>query len=230
MARNKLDYSKGSWHYRVIFFVWMNYHWNRPVPTNLCPYLRKLCISIVALPFFAVWRKLPRSITKHELESQLLFGYGVIVHLIMFFITITSGGEFIDSTENIYIDIFTCSTPYDITTCVILEPTSNGSSMENIQSMEWGESGTMLYATEFVDVTTTVIEIEWWWGWAFYIISVLVLWAGFYLILGVGLLIDKIRDSDRGESLGILGDYMEAKHDKICPCINFKEKEEKKDG
>lgn len=232
--KGNLDYSKGSWHYKIIFFVWMNYHHWRPVPTNLCPYLRKLCISIPALPFFVIWRKLPKKVTDHQTTAQILFGYGVLVHLGMFIITILLGGEYMDRVAELETSWYDCTIPYDITTCFDRSTGELISINANTNDIDFRDFGETIRGVERYQISEELVKIDWWWGWAFYVLSVIVATVGIGALFGLFALVDKLQRRPKGTSLsklGIVSDYMEAKHNKICPCINFTEvKEKEKDG
>lgn len=223
-----LTYSRQSWHYKIILFVFGNqfYYPERAIPTNLCPYLRKLVFSTVFYVPVYMWRKLPNKIQNHSLLGQVLFGYAILVHLAMFIITILAGGEYVTANEiiiegNVFYD---CTIPYDLMSCGTV------ATSENTNSMSFINDGTELWVSPQYETVRETIPIEWWWGWAFYFISITVAGLGTGLLFGVSVLIDKAKDRPKGKSLGIIGDYMEAKHDNICPCINFTDKKEKEDG
>jgi len=90
--------------------------------------------------------------------------------------------------------------------------------------------------TETIGTTTvrtaveTKITIEWWWGWAFYFISILAVSALIGFTIGVLNLLDKIKhkkqnDPNMTRTIDLFTNYVHAKHNKICPRINFIDEE-----
>ena len=92
---NSLPCDTNSWHYKVVNTTWKNYHYT-PVPRNFCPYMRKLVLSIFALPFVLLWRKLPQAIQNYEEIALVLFVYAVIVHSVYAVLFIASGGVYME--------------------------------------------------------------------------------------------------------------------------------------
>lgn len=76
--------------------------------------------------------------------------------------------------------------------------------------------------------STDHIKIEWWWGWAIYVGTV----VSASIILGVIMVVESMvndyrrrKKPDAGRTLQVFHDYIEAKHDKICPEITFIDEE-----
>ena len=86
-----LDCDTNSWHYKTIEKTWKNYHYT-PVPRNFCPYMRKLVLSIFALPFVLLWRQMPQAIQNYEEIFLTLFIYGILVHTVYGLMFVLSGG------------------------------------------------------------------------------------------------------------------------------------------
>lgn len=182
----ELQYDVNSWHYRLGKYTWHwrpdSVYWRYTAPTNLCPYMRKILYAFICGPLFFMWRMLPSSIKDHELLAQILFTYGVLVHIAYFILGFVTGGII---TDNDY------------------------------------ENGEIIKTTKYV--------LEWWYGWAFYLASIGVVAAVGGIILGMGALIDIIKDKRRhdpnaGKTLEIFHDMIEANHEKICPRIRFVDK------
>lgn len=186
---HELNYGKSSWHYKVVFLVFCNYHWFNPVPTNLCPYLRKLVISIPAYPFVLIWNKLPEKINEHTDIGRILFIYFIIVHTVWTLIYFLSGGIYYERT--------------------------------------W-EDGS---------ITNEVAkQLDWYWGTVFYLGSIAVCAVGGGIIVVVCDYLDERKNRQRrdgtykksNQTIKLVKDYMNSKHSKICPHINFIDDEEKK--
>lgn len=185
---NELDYDVNSWHYKVILLVFTNFHWAKPVPNNLCPYLRKLVISTLAYPFVLVWNKLPEKINEHTDLGRSLFIYFIIVHTVWGLIYLLSGGIYYERT--------------------------------------W-EDGNI--------INEVAKQLDWYWGTLFYLVSITIGGAVGGTIVLVCDYLDERKDrkyKERREkrmagerpSRSLIRDYIRAKHNKICPRINFTEK------
>ena len=216
-----LKYSKKSWHYRLIHYTWGKYQYY-PVPTNLCPYIRKLILSMICGPMFFVWRHLPNVIQRHDQLALALFVYGLAVHATMIIITVGVGGMMHVGTEVVTMqNTYQCDIPNDLTSCV---PIGDHRTLETITEMYFSGDGTRL-VVESTESIKQYIQIEWWWGWAFYILSVLAASGLFGVAVGIMAVIDAInhrkRDYTKRRTTNIVKNYIESKHDKVCPCIVF---------
>ena len=186
---SSLKCDTNSWHFKTINETWKNYHWT-PVPRNFCPYMRKLVVSLIVLPFVLLWRQFPESIRNYQDIAITLFSYFIIVHTVYALLFVLSGGVWYDR--------------------------------------EW-ENGNV--------INETVKQFEWWWGTAFYLGSIAVVGAVIGLVMVVCDYLDERKRKQReqgvyskNKSVSLFKDYMHAKHNKICPFMDFyNSKEEKKD-
>ncbi len=69
---------KSSWHFKTVSYVfpWYFRHESR---VNLCPYMRRLVFSMLALPFVIGWNLLPDSITDHKDIARAFIIYTLIL-------------------------------------------------------------------------------------------------------------------------------------------------------
>ncbi len=54
-----VKFNKNSWHYKLVHFVFPSFFWSASGIVNLCPYMRRVVISVLSVIFVAGWRKLP---------------------------------------------------------------------------------------------------------------------------------------------------------------------------
>lgn len=221
MSEN-LQVIRTTWHYRLIDYVYKGQWDHKRHPTNLCPYMRKIVMAIILLPGMAVWHNLPDRLTDHPDVAKSLVILAIMVHTIMFILTVTSGGELILKDTEYIITQYPCLAQYDLQSCVDVVTTVKS-------EISFTADGTVLNV-KTSEVERTVLTIKWWWGWAVYfgIIAAIIIIVLFSA--GVVALYDKIRDRPykphkKSETRELVSAYFTAKHNKICPCIDFKDSE-----
>jgi len=77
---------KSSWHYRLVMFIFTDYFIFQD-RVNLCPYMRRVIISIFLFPFVGGWEFVPDSIRIHKDICQFL---SIFVLLVLSFSSLLS--------------------------------------------------------------------------------------------------------------------------------------------
>ena len=65
-----VQFSKNSWHYKLVHFVFPAFFWSASDTVSLCPYMRRVVISVLSVIFVAGWRKLPDRIQEYAWVAQ----------------------------------------------------------------------------------------------------------------------------------------------------------------
>lgn len=75
MTDGCVQFSKSSWHYKLVHFVFPAFFWSETGRVNLCPYMRRVVISVLSVIFVAGWRKLPDRIQEYSwiMQGELIF-------------------------------------------------------------------------------------------------------------------------------------------------------------
>lgn len=70
-----VQFSKNSWHYKLVHLVFPAFFWSETNMVNLCPYMRRVIISVLAVAFVVPWRKLPDRIQDNAwiVHGELIF-------------------------------------------------------------------------------------------------------------------------------------------------------------
>ncbi len=159
-----VQFSKNSWHYKLVHFVFPSFFWSETNMVNLCPYMRRVIISIVSVIFVAGWRKLPYRIQEYGWVAQ-----GEVIFLSI--IVIMAGVlDFMDTYKE----------------------------------------------TDKLPIFQDMVLI----GFIGGNIVGLVITGG---VLGGFALSDYIKKRPKKDhkTRGLVKTYMQSKHDKICPCVEF---------
>lgn len=168
MTDGCVQFSKNSWHYKLVHFVFPAFFWSETGRVSLCPYMRRVVISVLSVIFVAGWRKLPDRIQE----------YAWIAHgeLIFLAIIVMVAGAMDISDERI--------------------------------------------GNEKLPIFQDMVLIGFIGG------NVIGL-IGVGVIFGVVSLIDYIKERPKKEhrTRGLIKTYVESKHNKICPCVEFEDNE-----
>ncbi len=70
MTDGCVQFSKNSWHYKLVHLVFPSFFWSETNMVNLCPYMRRVIVSIFAVAFVVPWRKLPYRIQEYSWVAQ----------------------------------------------------------------------------------------------------------------------------------------------------------------
>jgi len=156
MTDGCVQFSKNSWHYKLVHFVFPSFFWSESGMVNLCPYMRRVIISIFSVVFVAGWRKLPDRIQEFAWVAQ---GELIFLTIIVF---ASAGMSYLDDQDKDILPPFEHLVGY-----------------------------------------------------------------GFAVIAGIVALIDYIKDRPKKEhkTRGLIKTYVESKHEKICPCVEFEDNE-----
>ena len=164
MTDGCVQFSKNSWHYKLVHFVFPAFFWSESGMVNLCPYMRRVIISIVSVIFVAGWRKLPDRIQEYSWIAQ-----GEVIFLAL--VVVVAG----------LMDI--------------ADERAGNERMPEFQD---------LVAYGFLGGNAIGL-------------------IGFIAIAGIVSLLDYIRDRPKKEhkTRGLIKTYVQSKHNKLCPCVEF---------
>lgn len=164
MTDGCVQFSKNSWHYKLVHFVFPAFFWSETNMVNLCPYMRRVVISIISVIFVAGWRKLPDRIQEFAWIAQGEVIFLAIIVICVGFI------DFVDTYREI--DKF----------------------------------------PEFLDMVAI--------GFIGGNVVGLVIAGG---VMGAFALSDYIKKRPKKDhkTRGLVKTYVQSKHDKICPCVEF---------
>ncbi len=164
MTDGCVQFNKNSWHYKLVHFVFPAFFWSESGLVSLCPYMRRVVISVLSVIFVAGWRKLPDRIQEFAWVAQ-----GELIFLAL--VVIVAG--FMDITD------------------------------ERI-------------GNERLPIFQDMVLYGFLGGNAIGLI-------GFVLIAGIVALVDYIKDRPKKEhkTRGLIKTYVQSKHNKICPCVEF---------
>jgi len=164
MTDGCVQFNKNSWHYKLVHFVFPSFFWSETNMVNLCPYMRRVVISIFTVIFVAGWRKLPYKIQDNAwlIQAELIF---------LTLVVICAGGMDIADTQ-----------------------------VGNDKFPPFGD----LVAYGFLGGNLVGV-------------------IGGSAIAGGYALKDRIeaRPKTDHKTRGLIKTYVSAKHDKICPCVEF---------
>lgn len=164
MTDGCVQFNKDSWHYKLVHFVFPSFFWSETSIVNLCPYMRRVIISVLSVIFVAGWRKLPDKIQDNAwfVQAELVFLTLVII--------VAGGLDFMDTYKE------TDKLP------VFWDMVAYGFLGGNLIGIVGGSA-----------------------------------LAGGYAIR------DRIeaRPKKDHRTRGLIKTYVSAKHDKICPCVEF---------
>jgi len=75
MTDGCVQFSKNSWHYKLVHLVFPAFFWSETNMVNLCPYMRRVIVSVLAVAFVVPWRKLPDRIQEYGwvMQGELIF-------------------------------------------------------------------------------------------------------------------------------------------------------------
>lgn len=160
-------FNRKSWHYKTANYVFpytLEHYDGKPKGTNLCPYMRMVLFSTLAIPFMAMWNQLPDRVKDFAgyIQAELIFLALVII--VSFTLTVT------DPLDDV----------------IFFPPFS-----------------TLVF---YGFIGGNVVGI---------------LGGGF--LIGCVALGDYIKGRPKKEhrTAGLLKTYMNSKHEKICPCVEF---------
>lgn len=158
-----VQFSKNSWHYKVADYVFPYVLDNKHRMMSLCPYLRMVIASIIAVPFMVVWNRFP-----YQVRNQAWLFQAELV-----FLACIVGGAFVmDYADSVNRDILP---PF-------------------LELVGYGFFG----------------------GNAVGIIGGLILYGAWALKDNI-----KKRPKKEHRTRGLIKTYIGAKHEKICPCVEF---------
>ncbi len=159
-----VQFNKNSWHYKLVYFVFPAFFWSETGRVNLCPYMRRVVISVLSVIFVAGWRKLPDRIQEYAWIAQ-----GELIFLAI--IVIVAG--FMDIAD---------------------ERVGN----------------------EKLPIFQDLVLIG-------FIGGNIIGLVGFAVIAGAITLSDYIKKRPKKDhkTRGLVKTYVQSKHDKICPCVEF---------
>jgi len=159
-----VQFSKNSWHFKLVHFVFPAFFWSSRV--NLCPYMRRVVVSILSVIFVVGWRKLPDRIQDNAWIAQ--------GELIFLFLVVSMAGflDFMDTYKE----------------------------------------------TDKLPIFQDLVLIG-------FIGGNLIGLFGVGLIFGGYALNDYIKKRPKADhkTRGLVKTYMQSKHDKICPCVEFED-------
>jgi len=164
MTDGCVQFNKNSWHYKLVHFVFPAFFWSETGRVNLCPYMRRVVISVLAVIFVAGWRKLPDGIQEYGWVAQ-----GEVIFLAI--IVIVAG--FMDIAD---------------------ERVGNEKLPEFLDMVAIGFLG-----GNIIGLLITVTAL-----------------GGFALSDYI-----KKRPKTDHKTRGLIKTYVESKHNKICPCVEF---------
>jgi hypothetical protein len=166
MTDGCVQFSKNSWHYKLVHFVFPAFFWSETGRVSLCPYMRRVVISILSVIFVAGWRKLPDRIQDNAWIAQ--------GELIFLFLVVSMAG-FLD-----FMDTYKETDKLPIFQDLVLIGFIGGNVIGG-----------------FIAVA----------------------------VLGGFALKDYIdgRPKKDHRTRGLVKTYMQSKHDKICPCVEFED-------
>ncbi len=166
MTDGCVQFSKNSWHYKLVHFVFPSFFWSETNMVNLCPYMRRVIISIISVIFVAGWRKLPDRIQEFAWIAQGEVIFLAIIVICVGFI------DFVDTYKEV--DKFPAF----------------------LDMVAYGFIGGNVVGLVIAGGVT----------------------GGFALSNYI-----KKRPKKDHKTRGLVKTYMQSKHDKICPCVEFEE-------
>ena len=159
-----VQFNKNSWHYKLVHLVFPSFFWSASDIVNLCPYMRRVVISVLAVAFVVPWRKLPDRIQEYAwvVQGELIFLAIIVI-----------GAGLMDISD---------------------ERAGN----ERLPEFQ--------YLVIYGFIGGNLIGL-----------------FGAGLILGGYALSDYIKGRPKKDhkTRGLLKTYVQSKHDKICPCVEF---------